>query len=69
LVTTLVLSALAIGLLILPAGRKIGTLLLAALSIQILLGEANVVSFEPLSLAVLHNAFAALLLATLVATN
>jgi cytochrome c oxidase assembly protein subunit 15 len=69
LVTTLVLGALAFRLLTLPAGRKIGTLLLGVLSIQIWLGIANAVSFAPLSLAVLHNAFAALLLTTLVATN
>jgi heme a synthase len=67
--TTLVLGALAFRLLTLRAGRNIGVLLLAVLSIQILLGIANVLSFAPLSLAVPHNAFAALLLATLVATN
>jgi heme A synthase len=39
------------------------------LSIEMQLGMANVLSFASLPLAVLHNAFVALLLATLVATN
>jgi heme A synthase len=42
---------------------------IACSDFPIFLGVANVVSFAPFSLALLHNAFAALLLATLVATN
>lgn len=69
LVTTLVLGALAIELPACQPGARSGALLLAVLSIQISLGIANVLTFAPLQPAMLHNAFAVLLLATLLATN
>jgi cytochrome c oxidase assembly protein subunit 15 len=66
LVVALVVGTLALRLLALPAWRRMGALVLTVLAIQISLGIANVRFNLPLSLAVAHNAVAALLLAILV---
>ena len=69
-----VVIALAVGVLALVCLRKgalrpYGLAMLAALMLQLALGIGNVVMGLPLSLAVAHNAGAALLLAAVVAFN
>lgn len=66
-VVALVVGGLGIGLLLAARGapRVLGAALLAALSLQIGLGVANVLMYLPLPVAVAHNGAAALLLLTL----
>ncbi len=52
-----------------PGLRAYGTVLVAALLSQVILGIANVLAMLPLALAVAHNAVAGLLLAVLVMLN
>ncbi len=67
--TLLVLASLALRMMKFDATAKLGRMLLAVLLIQISLGVSIVLRSLPLSLAVMHNAFAALLLVTLVIAN
>lgn len=69
LITVLVLGLLAFRLLTIRGTKSLGYLLLAALTLQILLGIGNVYLSLPLALAVAHNAGAALLLSAVVAVN
>lgn len=66
-VVALVLGGLGLGLVLVARGapRALGAALLAALSLQIGLGVANVLMYLPLPVAVAHNGAAALLLLTL----
>ena len=69
LVVSVVIGALAVALLKLPAWRGWGMLLILALAAQLTLGIANVLLSLPLPLAVAHNTGAALLLAVVLALN
>jgi heme a synthase len=69
LITALVLLTLAVRLLRITELKKAGRMLLAVLALQITLGITIVLLSLPLPLAVMHNAFAALLLVTLVIIN
>jgi cytochrome c oxidase assembly protein subunit 15 len=69
LITTLLLSLLAFRLLVGQGTKPLGCFLLAALTLQVLVGIANVYLRLPLALAVAHNAGAALLLLVVVAIN
>jgi heme a synthase len=69
LITTLVLGSLALRMLKVTELKKAARMLLAVLFLQISLGITIVLTSLPLPLAVLHNAFAALLLVTLVIIN
>lgn len=68
-VTALYLGALAFALLRSEGARRFGALLAAALVLQIALGIMNIVAGLPLSVAVAHNAVAALLLVVMVMIN
>jgi len=63
------LAALAVALLQRTATRALGALLLAALTLQISLGVANVLLSLPLPLAVMHNAGALVLVLVMVRIN
>jgi heme a synthase len=69
LITALVLLTLALRLQKVTELKKAGRMLLAVLVLQITLGITIVLLSLPLPLAVMHNAFAALLLVTLVIIN
>lgn len=72
LVSTIVLSILAFLMLFKTSNvilRNLAILLLVVLSIQVSLGIANVELILPIPIAVLHNAFAALLLLSLILIN
>ena len=69
LVVTLVAGSLAARLLMSPAWRRWGMLLGVALLAQITLGISAVLFFLPLSVAVAHNAGAAVLLSITLAVN
>ncbi|HKB83370.1 MAG TPA: COX15/CtaA family protein [Burkholderiales bacterium] len=69
LLTFLTLIYVALRALRLPALRKLASMVLMLLIIQITLGMANVLGSLPLPVAVAHNGVAALLLATLVMLN
>ncbi|GAL36762.1 heme A synthase cytochrome oxidase biogenesis protein Cox15-CtaA [Vibrio maritimus] len=71
-----IVVALVVGLLALrlwryphPAIRKVGVILAALLTLQLLLGLSNVIFHLPLPVAVLHNLGAAFLLLSLIHTN
>ncbi len=68
-VVAAVLGLLGFRLLGQPTLSRFGWLLLGLLALQLALGVANVALGLPLATAVLHNAVAALLLATLVVLN
>jgi cytochrome c oxidase assembly protein subunit 15 len=69
LVTFLTLTYVAHRAMRLPALRKLSSVVLALLFVQVLLGIANVLGSLPLPVAVAHNGVAALLLAALVMLN
>ncbi len=69
LIVSIIVGALSIALLRRPEWRNWGLLLGAGLLIQIGLGIANVLLSLPLSLAVAHNAGAAILLTVTLALN
>lgn len=69
LIVSVIVGTLAFALLRQPAWRKWGGFLLAALTLQIGLGIANVLFSLPLPVAVAHNAGAALLLALMLTLN
>jgi heme a synthase len=69
LIVTLVLVTLALHMLKIVELKKPARMLLAVLVLQISLGITIVLTSLPLPLAVMHNAFAALLLVTLVMIN
>jgi cytochrome c oxidase assembly protein subunit 15 len=69
LIVTLVLMSLALRMLKVTELKKAARMLLSVLVLQITLGITIVLTSLPLPLAVLHNAFAALLLVTLVIIN
>ena len=72
IVTTIVLGALALSLLlrgITPLWRGLGGVLLGALAVQISIGISTVMLQLPLLVAAAHNAGAALLLLSLVSLN
>lgn len=66
LVTVLYLGGLALATLVRPALLTQGILIIGLLTVQVMLGIANVALRLPLPLAVAHNAVAALLLISLV---
>jgi cytochrome c oxidase assembly protein subunit 15 len=66
IVTFVVLGLLAIRLLRTPVLQRAGAVLLALLLTQVSLGIANIVLYLPLANAVMHNGFAALLLAMMI---
>jgi heme a synthase len=66
---TLVLISLALRMLKIAELKKAARMLLSVLVLQITLGITIVLTSLPLPLAVMHNAFAALLLVTLVIIN
>ena len=68
-IVTVVLGWLAHRLMATPGLRALGIGLLVVLTLQVLLGLANVWFSLPLSVAVAHNGGAALLLALLVMLN
>ncbi|MEM1243955.1 MAG: COX15/CtaA family protein [Pseudomonadota bacterium] len=72
LITATYLGLLAIALLLKkynPGLRKIGLVMLIFLSLQVLLGIMNVILLLPLSIALLHNLVAAILLLSVVTLN
>jgi heme a synthase len=69
LIVSLVLITLAFRMLKMTELKKIARMLLSVLVLQITLGITIVLLSLPLPLAVMHNAFAALLLVTLVIIN
>jgi cytochrome c oxidase assembly protein subunit 15 len=66
LITTLYLGLLGLSLLCSRGLRTTGWILLGVLSLQLSLGIANIVWMLPMSVAVLHNGFAAMLLLVVV---
>ncbi|MGB8339436.1 MAG: COX15/CtaA family protein [Burkholderiales bacterium] len=69
LIVTLVLASLALRMLKVNELKKAARMLLAVLVLQISLGITIVLTSLPLPLAVMHSAFAALLLVTMVIIN
>lgn len=72
IITALVLAVLAFKLITFRDSRTLsglGTLLLAVLAIQLVLGAANVLLSLPMAVAVAHNAVAALLLMVMITIN
>jgi heme a synthase len=69
LVTFVTLTYVAYRAMRLPAMRKMGSVVLALLFVQVTLGIANVLGSLPLPVAIAHNGVAALLLAVLVMLN
>ena len=64
-ITFIVLLMLALRLMMAPASRGAGTLLVAAVIVQVTLGIMNVLHYLPLPNAVAHNATAAILMVIL----
>jgi len=69
MITTVIVGALALRLMLNVHARRLGIFLLIALALQVLIGIGNVYLQLPLVLAVAHNVGAALLVVVLVTVN